>query len=320
MCDPVSLTIAAVGVGTAAYSNQQAKKAADSAQAEATRQAELNRAAEARRAAEEQAFQAEQARVAREAEAQRVAEERAFQQSTLEQQRAAAAEALRLQQEQAGAQRAMQERMMAEQRAAFEAQQAAVAAEAERVRQAEIRRQNNISEGQGIISELFSQFGDNFYGQRQQAYTDFATPQLDRQYRDAMQSLVRSLARGGNLNSSVRAQSMADLQRQYDEGKATIANNALGYANNARSAIETARANLLSQNAALADPGTVRGLAQTQVGSLTAQQPMTPLASLISALTRNSGDAVGVNKKGSATQGVGLLSNSLTTNTGTVVA
>lgn len=320
MCDPVSLTVAAVGIGSAAYSNQQSKKATAAAQSAAEQQALAQRDAEAQRAAQERAFQEEQARLAREAEAQRVADEQAFRDKTLAEQRAWEEEQRVARERAAAESRALQESMAAEQRAAFAAQQAAAAAEANRVREAEMRRQTNISEGQGIISDLFSQFNDDFYGQRQKAYTDYATPQLDRQYRDAMQSLVRSLARGGNLNSSVRAQSMADLQRQYDEGVATIANNASGYANNSRSAIETARANLLSQNAALADPGTVRGLATTQVGSLSASQPMTPLASLISALSRTSTDAAGVNKKGGQTQGVGLLSNSLTTDTGTVVA
>lgn len=318
MCDPVSATIAAVGVGSAAYANNRANKAASEARTAASQQAEAQRQYEAQRAAEERAFQEQQAQAAREAEARRVAEEQAFRNQQVAAQNAWANEQRAAMERTAAENRAMQERMAQEQRNAFAAQQAAQQAEAERVRQAEIRRQNNISEGQNVISSLFGQFNDQFYADRQKAYTDYATPQLDRQYQDALQSLVRSLARGGNLNSSVRAQTMADLQRQRDEGMATIANNAIGYVNNARGAIESARANLLSQNASLADPGTVRGLAEAQVGSLSQAQPFTPLATLISALTRGGAEA-GVNSRTAPTRGVGLLSNSLTTETGTVV-
>lgn len=72
--------------------------------------------------------------------------------------------------------------------------------------------------------------------------------------------MARAIAQpvhSGNLNSSLRGQSMADLQRQYGEGLAYIANNAATYAQQARAAIEAARSNLVAQNASLADPGQV---------------------------------------------------------------
>ena len=59
MCDPVSATVAAVGIGGAAYSNRQAKKAQSEAQAAAEEQARLQREAEAQRAAQEMAWREE---------------------------------------------------------------------------------------------------------------------------------------------------------------------------------------------------------------------------------------------------------------------
>lgn len=160
--------------------------------------------------------------------------------------------------------------------------------EAERARQAEIRRQQNISEGQGIISDMFSQFDNNFYDQRAADYSAFARPQLDQQYNQSMQGLVRSLARTGNLNSSMRGQAMADLQEQYNRGLLTIADQGNRYAGDARNAIEAARGNLISQNASLADPGTIRSLAQSQVSSLSSSPSYSPLQNLISALSKSS--------------------------------
>jgi hypothetical protein len=210
---------------------------------------------------------------------------------------------------------------MAEQQRQADAILRAQQEEAERVRQAEIRRQANIAEGQDIISSAFSQFDDGFFGNRSQSYIDYATPQLDQQYNDAMQSLVRSLARGGNLNSSLRAQSMADLQRQRDQGMLTIAEQGNRYANDARSAIEASRSNLITQNANLADPGVIRSLADSQVASLSASQNFTPLQSLISALSRQSGtSATGAPAaKSKQAAGVDLFASAPNVATGTSI-
>jgi G:T/U-mismatch repair DNA glycosylase len=210
---------------------------------------------------------------------------------------------------------------MTEARRQSDAILAAQQAEAERMREAENRRQANISEGQGIISSAFGQFDDGFFGNRSQSYIDYATPQLDRQYNDAMQSLVRSLARGGNLNSSLRAQSMADLQRQRDKGMLTIADQANRYANDSRSAIEASRSNLISQNANLADPGAVRALTDSQVSSLSAGQNYSPLQTLISALSRSSGTTPGglPATKSKQAVGVDLFASAPTVATGTSI-
>lgn len=226
----------------------------------------------------------------------------------------------RLQEQQiADAALSAQQEAMAEQTRMFNEQQAAAQRQAEEARQAEVRRQGNITEGQGIISDMFGQFDDGFYSTQQQNYVDYAKPQLQTQYQDAMQSLTRSLARSGNLSSSLRGQSMADLQRQFDQGLSTIQSQGATYAGQSKSAIEQARSGLLSQNANLADPGTIRGLTESQVKSLGQAQTYTPLSSLISALTRSSSAATAAEGKKETTQGVGLISNGLTGSSSSVV-
>jgi hypothetical protein len=242
--------------------------------------------------------QEEQMRMAQEMEAQRLAQERAI-----------AEEAFR-------AQQAAQHAQMR----AFSEQQAAARRAAEEAKRAEVRRQRNIQDGQGIIEEMFGQFNDDFYGQRRQSYVDFATPQLDRQYQEAMNSLVRSLSRSGNLNSSVRAQSMSDLQRQYQEALGTIGSQGAQYANQQRANIEAQRADLIQRNASLADPGVMRGLVESSVGSLSNAPTYTPIGTLINALMTNSQQPAGVNRQ-TPNNGanVGLVSNSLAPNTGATI-
>jgi hypothetical protein len=158
-------------------------------------------------------------------------------------------------------------------------------AEAERLRQAEERRQANILAGQQEISSAFGQFDDNFYNQRAQSYLDFANPQLERQYQDQQRSLVAALTRSGNLNSSTRAELMAKLQREYDEGKLQLANSARTFADQARASTEAARARLTESNASLADPGAVRTAAAAEAAGLTVNPNYQNLGSLLSNLS-----------------------------------
>jgi len=162
-------------------------------------------------------------------------------------------------------------------------------AEAERLRQAEIRRQENIALGQQEISNAFGQFNDDFFNQRAQSFTDFAMPQLDRQYQDQMRQLTAALARSGNLNSSVRGNLMGQLQREYDTGKLSLADQARGFADQARTGVSAAQARLMESNAQLADPGTIRNSAMAEAQGLMANPQFQNLGQMLSNLSANVG-------------------------------
>jgi hypothetical protein len=244
-----------------------------------------------------------QSNLNREAEANRATEERAYQDRQTAQTRA-------LEAERYGEQSRIQSSM-----------QAAAAQEAARIQEAEVRRQQNVAEGQGIISDMFGQFNDQFYSDRSKSYVDYAKPQLDTQYQQAMQALVRSLSRSGNLNSSVRGQSMADMQQQYDKGMLSIADQGNQYSNQARSAIEQSRNSLLGQNAQLADPGTIRAMASSSVGGLRASPAYSPLQTLITALSGSAATATptGASAGAEDKSGVNLFGSAAGTATGTSV-
>lgn len=253
--------------------------------------------------------------------ANRVAEENAYQAQLNREAEARNAAELRAAQEQQGAQtRQLEQERIAQQQRLADEQRAAAEAEANRIREAEVRRQQNIAEGQNIISQMFGQFDDSFFNNRAQSYTDYAKPQLDSQYQDAMQNLVRSLSRSGNLNSSVRGKAMADMQSQYDKGILSITDQGKQYANQSRGSIEQARANLLSQNAQLADPGQVRNIATSQVAGLSTMPAYTPLATLIQALTSSADTGTTTTAKGKTTPGVDLFNSTPDSLTGTVVS
>ena len=165
---------------------------------------------------------------------------------------------------------------------------------------------------QKAISSAFGQFNDDFYGTRTQSYLDYATPQLDKQYQDQLRSLTASLARSGNLNSSVRGELMGKLQQEYDKGKLTIADQGRSYADQARSATEAARARLMETNMSLADPGVIRSSALADVSRLSANPQFASLGSLLSDLSGSLGNGSGAQTTANSTgSGVGLFNPSL---------
>jgi len=180
-------------------------------------------------------------------------------------------------------------------------------AEAERLRQAEERRQQNITAGQGEISSLFGQFNDDFYNKRSQSYLDYAMPTLDRQYQDQVKSLTANLARTGNLNSSLRGDLMGQLQRQYDTGKLSLSDTASNYANEAKANVAKSKASLMESNASLADPGLIRNMAEAQASGIQVNPQFQSLSQMISDLSSGV-QTSGVRKATASGGGVNLFS------------
>lgn len=192
-------------------------------------------------------------------------------------------------------------------------------AEAERIRQAEARRQQNITAGQGEIASLFGQFDDNFYNKRSQSYLDYAMPTLDKQYQDQMKALTTNLARTGNLNSSLRGDLMGQLQKQYDTSRLSLTDTANNYANEARANVAQAKSKLMESNASLADPGLVRTMAEAQASGINVNPQFQSLSQMISDLSSGV-QTSGAKKAGVAAGGVSLFSGGAGDGTGRLVS
>ena len=124
-----------------------------------------------------------------------------------------------------------------------------------------------------------------FYDARRQSYIDYATPQLEDQFKDASRDLLLALTRSGLQNSSARARRFGDLQKQYDTNARTIANKALDFENRARSSVESAKSDLYSQNQNLADPAMVAQNAMNRATTLTQMPSYNPLLALFEGVT-----------------------------------
>lgn len=160
---------------------------------------------------------------------------------------------------------------------------------AEEMQRQEAERQRKLRQGTAKINEVFSQFDDDFFSNRRQAYIDYATPQLEQQYGDAQKQLTFALARAGLLDSSARGQKAGELQQLFDTNRQGIADEALGYENQARNAIEDARANLISMLNATGDVQGAVNLATQRASALAQPQPYSPLAQAFAHFTEGLG-------------------------------
>ena len=162
--------------------------------------------------------------------------------------------------------------------------------EARIARADEQARQERIREGTQRVGTIFDgQFNNDFFDKRRQAYVDYATPQVEDQYGDAQKQLTFALARGGNLNSSVRGEKAAELQKKFDLTKQEVTDKGLSYANEAKSNVEGARSDLVGMLNATGDAEGAANTAISRASTLSQPVAFSPLTQLFSDFTAGLG-------------------------------
>ena len=157
---------------------------------------------------------------------------------------------------------------------------------ARQAQQDEQNRQNNIRAGTTNINQMFdSQFNDDFYAGRKQGFLDYANPQLEDQYADTRKQLTYWLDSRGLLDSSIRADKEAELQKKYDLNRRSVADQALDFENTTRNQVSDARAGLIRDLQATGDASSAQQAATNRATALSAQPTFSPLASLFGDFT-----------------------------------
>jgi hypothetical protein len=152
--------------------------------------------------------------------------------------------------------------------------------------QDEQNRQNNIRSGTANINHTFdSQFNDDFYTKRRQSFLDYANPQLEDQYADTRKQLTYWLDGRGLLDSSIRADKEAELQKKYDLNRRSVADQALDFENTTRNQVSDARAGLVRDLTATGDASGAQQAAVNRAGALSQPATFSPLASLFGDFT-----------------------------------
>lgn len=146
-------------------------------------------------------------------------------------------------------------------------------------------RQARITQGKENIDAAFAGYGDDFYRGIAADYMNYATPQIDDQYVDAMKNLRIALDRSGLLQSSERIERENDLKKKLAAQELAAARKGESIANAMRTNLANVKSNLLTQNASLADPTLIASTAANQIMANTQVPEYNPLTNLFANAT-----------------------------------
>lgn len=170
----------------------------------------------------------------------------------------------------------------------------------------EQQRQDNIRAGTSRIDQLFNgQFTDDYFNKQRDSFLNYANPQLESQYGDAQKELTYSLARSGLLDSSVRAEKEAELQKKYDLNKQQIADQALSYSTDARNNVEKSRSELIGLLNATGDAEGAANSAIARSQALSQPQAYSPLTQLFADFTSGLGQQAAIERANAASAAYG---------------
>lgn len=170
---------------------------------------------------------------------------------------------------------------------------------------AEAARQAAITQGTSAINSTFDgQFTPAYFDSQAKAYTDYAEPQLTDQFDDAQRQLTYALDRAGNLNSSTANFQGSQLQKLYDTNDQAIKDQAVAQEGQDKSAVDTARENLINSLDSSGDATGAANSATSQAAALSTPPAYSPLTNLFSDFTSQLGTAAAQAKAYAYSSGV----------------
>ena len=144
------------------------------------------------------------------------------------------------------------------------------------------QQQANTNQAVSSINSAFSGFTPQFYQGVQDAYTNYAMPQLQQQYQTANNQLGYKLAGQGLLNSSAAQQGTNALSGAMQTNQNQLANAAVGQANQMKQTVGQEQSNLIGQAQTATDPAALGTQALALASSTTAPSTFAPVGQLFS--------------------------------------
>lgn len=152
---------------------------------------------------------------------------------------------------------------------------------------AEKNRQAAITKGTAAINAAYAPFDQNFYNQRQQAYVDYAMPQIANQYRTAQNQIGFGLANRGLTQSGAANQQWSDLARTNIQARQQASDTGRSQAQQLQQAISQSQNNLLNQLYQAADPAQAQSGAIATAAQFSQPSVFTPVANTFTNLLNN---------------------------------
>lgn len=125
-------------------------------------------------------------------------------------------------------------------------------------------------------------FNNQFYQNAQNAYVNYAMPQLGQQYKQAGDSLAFGYANRGLGQSTARQSAQNTLDTTYGQGQQNIVDTGINNANNLRTQVENSRETALNQLYQTANPGQSQQTALNLAQQVTAPSAYAPLGNAFS--------------------------------------
>ena len=174
-------------------------------------------------------------------------------------------------------------------------------------RAAEEARQKRVRDSRGAVDTVFGTYDDDFYDKRRQSYLDYANPQVQQDYEDAMGDLMAALAASGRTRSSQAAKRKAKGQELMDRAQADVNMKAEGHVGDLKSALAQTKQDMYNQASTLADVDATTNLAIGQFQAASKPPVYNPLTDMFADLTAGLATQADLERRNQARFNTGLF-------------
>lgn len=155
---------------------------------------------------------------------------------------------------------------------------------ADQAAQQEARRQAAIKKGTTDIDNAFAGFTPDFYKKREQAYQDFAMPELGKQYDQTKSQIGFNLANRGLTTSGAANRQWGELAKTMTSAKQNVVDSGISQAQMLQQQVEASKNQQLANLYQSADPSNAGSQAVASAASFARPSTFPALASQFNGL------------------------------------
>jgi len=181
---------------------------------------------------------------------------------------------------------------------------------ASEARAEEEARQERIRDSRAAIDTIFNTYDEDFYDRQRDAYLDYATPQVEEQFGDAMRELTFALARSGKLDSALAGRREAKAQKMKDKAMTQVNQQGDDLVSTMKGKMISAKGDLYDQASSLADVDAVRTLAISDFDTSSKPPVYNPITDLFVKVTEGMATQADLERRQKSRYDSGLFSTS----------
>ena len=181
---------------------------------------------------------------------------------------------------------------------------------ADDARAEEEARQKRIRDSRSSIDTIFNTYDEDFYDRQRYAYLNYATPQVEDKFGDAMRELTFALSRSGKLDSALAGRREAKAQKMKDQAMIDVNKQADDLVYTMKGNMEKARGDLYDQASSLADVDAARTLAISNFDTTSKPPVYNPITDLFVKVTEGMATQADLERRQKSRYDSGLFTTS----------